>query len=329
MFKRSKGVELKPRRAKKPVTQQAVFVPMMALWGAAVAGAMVYVLPYPIVKRLTPQPIFDVIDPHTHYVAIAGAAVFGAICLFLIAKVVQRSSVANAGDEIQAINPGEELGSESLDAPLDNEFLNAIDHEDDDGFEEDNFEEYADAEWVEDVREEDWREEDWREEEFIPASDPVKAVDALNDHLASFASGPQVGTRGEGLRVKRASDGPVFDKPVAVPTHLDLGSFAVEEAASPAEPSTPPQIETAIEKLRAVPPQNLSLVQMVERLAVALHENKSANHTGNAAQRRDAELAEALKTLSRLTEEGLDTTDAAKAEMRQALSKLQSLRGAA
>ena len=323
MFKRSKGVELKPRRAKKPVTQQAVFVPMMALWGAAVAGAMVYVLPYPLVKRLTPQPIFDVIDPYTHYVAIAGAAVFGAICLYVIARMMKRSAQGAADeDDVVAIDPAEELGSASLDAPLEDDFFDEAEYADDDSYaDDDDFESFdeLDPEWVEDMR----------EEQFIPAGDPVKAVDALNNHLSSFAKGPQTGSREEGMRIKRAGNGPVFDKPFEDQTHLDLGSFVAEEPAAHAEPSAAPQIETAIEKLRAVAPQDLSLVQMVERLAVALHENKAASLHKTAAQRRDAELAQALKTLAKLTEEGLGTTDATKAEMRQALSKLQSLRGAA
>ncbi len=106
---------------------------------------------------------------------------------------------------------------------------------------------------------------------------------------------------------------------------------------------------TAIEKLREVPPQELSLVQMVERFAAALHENQETarklvarGRPGPSTPPRDAALAEALKALALFTERGfdadasglhdeqpIDMVGETERELRNALAKLQTLRGAA
>jgi hypothetical protein len=88
-----------------------------------------------------------------------------------------------------------------------------------------------------------------------------------------------------------------------------------------------PVSPSAIERLRAVPPSELSLVQMVERFAAALHEHQStpAGSTGLAA--RDAALAEALKALAVLSRDSEAQTQSE--PVRAALGRLQELRGAA
>ncbi|NQZ48402.1 MAG: hypothetical protein HRT63_12870, partial [Erythrobacter sp.] len=130
----------------------------------------------------------------------------------------------------------------------------------------------------------------------------------------------------------------------------------------------PPVSPSALEKLRQIPTSELSLVQMVERFAGALHDHQnSARVRGDFAQNgRDAALAEALKALTLFTESGFDPAghdigrgaaghaagasshaagtsghaagasglpegaiDHTERELRQALAKLQSLRGAA
>lgn len=153
------------------------------------------------------------------------------------------------------------------------------------------------------------------------------------------------------------------------PRELDLSEFAqipgrnavwVEEtaetpllAAKPVRdpaPKAPPQ--SAIEKLRQTPPEDLSLVEMVERFAGALHQRQQADHARfpKAGPSRDAALAEALKALTLFTERGFDqgqdqneaqpAVDAnpdseagqlgqTERELREALVKLQTLRGAA
>jgi hypothetical protein len=100
---------------------------------------------------------------------------------------------------------------------------------------------------------------------------------------------------------------------------------------------------SAIAKLRSVPPGDLSLVQMIERFAAALHERQAAEQRNPGKSRspgRDTALADALRALSVLSEAGYgsiagidgeeadhlhDTTR----ELREALGKLQCMSGAA
>ena len=87
----------------------------------------------------------------------------------------------------------------------------------------------------------------------------------------------------------------------------------------------------AVSLLRSVPTSELSLVQMVERFAAALHEHQSAA-PGQGPQRadqagREAALAEALKALAAFSP---DENPTARGEpLRAALTRLQELRGAA
>jgi len=98
-------------------------------------------------------------------------------------------------------------------------------------------------------------------------------------------------------------------------------------------------------------PEELSLVEMVERFAGALHDHQQAERERQpqSAPVRDAALAEALKALTLFTQRGFDNaatpvqsavqTDETEEELgalgqterdlREALVKLQSLRGAA
>ncbi len=152
------------------------------------------------------------------------------------------------------------------------------------------------------------------------------------------------------------------------PRALDLGQFAelpgrngvwVEEEAAPPTPtpamkSVPNQVPpaSALEKLRQKPTEELSIVEMVERFAGALHDHQRAQQKADRSGRmpqsgpgRDAALAEALKALTLFTERGFDQAPTApeaansnadlshlgqtERELRDALVKLQNLRGAA
>ena len=148
---------------------------------------------------------------------------------------------------------------------------------------------------------------------------PVELVQALGDHRARHAA----------MHKDRR----------------DLDNFTRMAAENPAANSTGGSGEfhhtpAAIDKLRSVPPQDLSLVQMVERLAMALNERQESARTrppSEQASERDAALAEALKALAVFTEKGMETPiqddppagNDTESELRDALSKLQTLQGAA
>ena len=151
----------------------------------------------------------------------------------------------------------------------------------------------------------------------------------------------------------RETTQPVEVAPSEAPRELDLAQFAelpgrnavwVEEAvaeprhdtaqpdlpAPPAPPLVPPSA-TALARLRAVPPEELSTVQMVERFAAALHEHRDPA-TGRAQHHRvtasrEAALAEALKALATLSKQ--DGSPDKGEPLRDAIAQLQSRRGAA
>ena len=144
------------------------------------------------------------------------------------------------------------------------------------------------------------------------------------------------------------------------PRSLDLGEFAelpgrnavwVEDAGSPRsevlqEPASPKSEpvqtpQSALEKLRQKPAEELSLVEMVERFAAALHNHQAQERKRYAEGQvaRETALAEALKALSLFTEAGFDKDDQpqvtesqigqTEGELRAALERLQQMRGAA
>jgi hypothetical protein len=151
-----------------------------------------------------------------------------------------------------------------------------------------------------------------------------------------------------------AEPAPAVIAEAPAPVELDLADFAAlpgrnavwveAPAAAAAEPepapapepvlravAPPPVSPSAIERLRAVPPSELSLLQMVERFAAALHEHQSAPVSGSDPRAgmagRDAALAEALKALATLSRDSEAQTQSE--PLRAALGRLQALRGAA
>ena len=149
-------------------------------------------------------------------------------------------------------------------------------------------------------------------------------------------------------------------EPAAAPIELDLSEFAelpgrnavwVEEApepvvASPVAPASapppalhavpPPEPGTAaLGRLRAIALNELSMAEMVERFAAALHEHRAAPPVRGPATSefaaREAALADALKALSGLSGGALVRGAAENREdpLHTALSQLQAQRGAA
>jgi len=87
----------------------------------------------------------------------------------------------------------------------------------------------------------------------------------------------------------------------------------------------------ALARLRAVAPSELSIVEMVERFAGALHEHRTSPPTKAVSAAdlaaREAALAQALKALAALSGESLG--DDAREPPRSALAGLQPRRGTA
>jgi hypothetical protein len=113
-------------------------------------------------------------------------------------------------------------------------------------------------------------------------------------------------------------------------------AYAPVTALRQPEPAPAPLPEpgtAALARLRSVPPSELSLPQMVERFAVALHQHRTtpAARALTAAEiaAREAALAEALRALATLsgTRFGDPATGPAEDALSAALSQLHTRRG--
>lgn len=269
----------RPRR-KRPVTAHPAFAAMLGVWGAAIGALAVVVLPDRLIEAAITAAGSDVLLSHAR-LALGGAlgALLGLFC-FMIGQLAGRghraASAARDADGPDLIDPAADLGIASLDAPL--------------GFTQDA-----------PTSEEDGPADD---DTWLPAF-----LGEVQDEPTCFE---------EASALAMASAAP---DPAPPPRELDLSAFAdmpgrnavwVEEAVSAtAEPSppAPKPAPTALARLRAVPPTQLSLCEMVERLAAALQEYQAA-HGDDAAsvddspQDREALLDEALGALGRVTSRG-------------------------
>ena len=272
------------------------FAPILGVWGALLGGLVVLVLPLAMIDEALAGTGLAGLGAQAQWLlaAIAALVMGGGLYLFARKLAVKEQARENSRELVRAvgsflrpIDPVNDLGSPSFDAPL--------------------------AEMPFPVR------------RAAPAP-----VEASQDKAQ-----------------------PVEVAPAAVPRELDLAQFAelpgrnavwVQEpvaelrpdaviAAAPATPAPAPAAPSAnaLDRLRAVPPEQLSTVQMVERFAAALHEHRDpatgrARHHRVAAP-REAALAEALKALAALSKP--DSNGDTGEPLRDAIAQLQPRRGAA
>jgi hypothetical protein len=250
------------------------FAPLLGLWGAALGGGIIMVLPPSRLEGLVgaiPAPLAAY--PPQLVLAAGSAAVMALMALMagrmLSPRSGSREEAGVAAASVDPIDPAEDLGSEGLDAPLPASLF---------------------------ARTMDWLPE-------LPGDDALAAEAA--DELAA---------------ARAASGAAEADAPRA----LDLAEFAVlpgrnavwveEPAATPAaipdapSPAAPSNVPAALAKLRAVPPAELSLCEMVERFAAALQEHQARPRgpvfPADIAEQREAVLAEALEALGAVARKG-------------------------
>lgn len=285
--------------ARAPISAHKAFVPLLGGWGAALGGLSVAVI------------------PGTSFLpTLLAALACGGVAYFVATKLRQKAmATTTVGPNIEQataerllpIDPGAELGSESLDEPVDQADVEAYERE------------RAEAEAEEAAK--------FAQPELEAEFEPI-AEDEF-ELSASFEL--------------------TSDAPSETPEPIAVASAANDEADSEAATEEPQETEApapqtapefvpgaAIRGLRDIPKDELSLIQMVERFAAALHEH-SAVHGENAQPRRDAALASALRALGMFTDdkpdepqdETLAKADETERELREALAKLQKLSGAA
>jgi hypothetical protein len=341
----------KRSRKKNALLAHPAILPILAVWGAAMLGGIVAVLPAQVIDGFAQSlglavPTFTARFAFAFLAALIGAGIAYGVGVGLRARggKRRRKSAFRASSkpkEIALINPAQDLGSDSLDAPL--EIVEA----------EEASETSAPAEQegprqptLGELAERNFEMEPVVTEEVEDGPSPVFTRKHFKAALIESCEGATC----------EAAD---TEEAQGKPREMELAEFAalenrnavwVEEPGAEPAPKIPDApasklVEappSALDKLRATPPEDLSLVQMVERFAAALHERQEREraHPIAMGQPRDAALAEALKALTLFTEGGLDKaksrsgpdgTDIGETEreLRDALAKLQGLRGAA
>lgn len=301
-------------RAHRKLRSHRAFAPMLGVWGAGFGLAIAMVAPVPVVEAFATLMPGD-LPAQSARTGLAGGS---ALALALLAYgagwgMSRRHHTSTRPQrarrtEVQPLDPASELGSDSFDAPLPAGVL-------------------AEA-------------SAWLPEEPSP------------DTLAAEAAA-------ELAALSRSAAAP--EETLLPPQELDLTEFAAlpgrnavwvqeaeaeaqteaqteAEAEPAAEPNPDPALVSAIARLRAVPPAELSLCEMVERFAAALQEYQVARaasgDTEDARRDREAVLHEALGALGRITGDSRAALASASspAERAQLWAKAESLteqRGAA
>ncbi|GAA0764472.1 hypothetical protein GCM10009076_20510 [Erythrobacter ramosus] len=299
--------ERAPRKARGRTVRSLVahraFAPILGLWGTMLAGLTVMVLPSALIEQALSGTMIGASGLPLQPIAAAIAALLLGGGLFAIAAGASLRARRRAGEPsilkraIHPIDPLRDLGSSSLDDPIETtRFATPA---------------WLDAEML-DVAPETQsvpRELNLAEFAELPGRNAVWVEDVA-EPVAQHAPEPAP----EPLPVAE----PVADEPVT-----DTAVTALHQAATVPDPGT-----AALARLRAQPTSELSMAEMVERFAGALHEHRTSPPTRalTAADlaAREAALAEALKALAALS--GESTSDAAKEPLRAALAQLQTPR---
>lgn len=308
MTRGQKNRPQRKRRKRAPglLVAHQVFAPMMGLWGAVLAGASVMVVPGPVFAGAIAGTMLADLGALAQP-AIAGlAAVLLGTALFVIAAAASRKA-SRRGETLsvaefavrRVIDPARDLGGQSLDDPLDTM-------------------PFAKPAW-QDVA------ETAAEPEFTapPALEDESGPAPLSMDLAAFAELP--GRNAVWVEENVAEAESEADADVSEPLpEIDQPVASVTVANLPLpEPGT-----AALARLRAVPTSELSLAEMVERFAGALHEHRTSPPARSLSAAdlaaREAALAEALKALAALS--GEDASSSVREPLRAAIAQLQTPR---
>jgi hypothetical protein len=305
------------KRARRSIAESRIYAPVMGLWGALLGALPVLVVPGEVFATATSRLVaHDLGVPLQPLLAGLAALVLGGAIYALTAAQHRRALrdhetplASRALREVWPIDPARDLGSRSIDDPIETM-------------------PFATPAWRDaDLDEPQPQPEPQREPEAEQASAPV----ALE--LSEFAELPgRNAVWVEDLPEPQAEPAP---QPIAYAPVAELRQPAPDPVAAPARPPLPEPGTAALARLRSVPPGELSLPQMVERFAVALHQHRTspAARALTAAEiaAREAALAEALRALAALSGSRLGDPGAASSQdpLTAALSQLQTRRGAA
>ena len=322
--RKEKGKRRKEKaRTKVPLSAHPAFAPLLGLWGALLGGLPVMVLPSELVTEATRGTMIGLWDIPVQPVLAALSALLVGTLMFAGAMMKSggfrrgaspRTIVGAAARRVRPIDPVRDLGTRSIDDPIETM-------------------PFATPAWRDSAVEPEEAGAD-----SVAAAEAAPAPRELD--LAEFAQIPgrnAVWVEEPGMPETGAE--PLTEpqpEPSFAPAPEPLAPAAPVTELRPAAPPSPPEPGTAaLARLRAVPPSELSLAEMVERFAAALQEHRDtppARALGGAdLAAREAALAEALKALTALSG-GVPADSPAgerDAPLRAALAQLQTRRGAA
>lgn len=325
-------------------------VAVLTVWGATVAGFSVLALSSVDIARVSMLVGLGALGALAALVYAAIAALVGGLCAFIGASLAvwllrriprpaagrtkkpPRPSAAMLTDHgVQPIDPAHDLGSDSLDAPFESLSLSVAD----DPAEE------ADADDRAPATPHD------AEAAALDESDDVLelvADEALDDDaIEAPVDAEQPGLDLAAFTMIVAEETREFEARRAQAQHARAnGGAARRPAHSGRFFATPATATSGIARLRETAPQDLSLVELVERFAAALQDSqdKAPREIAAGNSGRERALAEALKALETLTHgdtaggapgagSGAGSLNETERDLREALTRLQRVRGAA
>lgn len=337
------------------------FAPLVGLWGALLGGLTVMVVPARTLEVLAEGTLLATFDIPVQLQLAGGSAVVLGGLLFVLAAAksadarrrLNPHSILNfVNRKVSPIDPVRDLGSKSIDEPVETmPFATPA---------------WRDADLEPAAQEKPAVSAAPEPREAAPEIEAEAALPRVMRHSlpeSAEAPVPEAASQSVPLELDLAQfaelpgrnavwvEEPVAPlapaapepapEPVAAPQPIAAPAVAAvpgpaPRTVRPRRPATPPPLPgtAALARLRAVPPGELSMVEMVERFAGALHEHRSnaPARTLTAAElaAREAALAEALKALAALSGIGGEPAPTDRdAPLRAALSQLQPRRGAA
>ena len=350
------------------VPKHRVFVPMITIWGGLLLALITAVLPDNAIAQVSALTGVYLPLIATRLILACAMGCGGAILGYIVASAFSNHARMKESEgalvsafksrDVQPINPASDLGSESFDAPLEasgNATAETVEAE------------FALEEDTETHSQPSLGELSRRGYEMEAPEGFEKTIGKSAFTRKHFKNALIESCEGATCEASAKADATLQLEQTTVnsplegkPRSLDLGEFGslpgrnavwVEEpktaqpeisqiAKTPQRPVLP-KPETALQKLRQTPPEDLSLVEMVERFAAALHDHQEQERSStiHGHTERETALAEALKALSLFTEAGFDqgahkhVSDSqigkTEDELRGALERLKNLRGAA
>lgn len=279
--KRKRGGKAAP--ARQTLAAHRAYAPLLGVWGAVLGGAVIAVMPFPLIGAMLEGTLLGSWGATSQILFAAILATLAGSTLFAIAMLQHRKAVSGtkpsmvelAMRQVTPINPAVDLGSRRLDDPVDTMPFSTPAWRD------------ADLNTPHPVRRREHAPvavAEVAEEQTPPAPAAPAALDlaAFDELLLDQTTEPEPA---------------IQSKPMSAPSVPHLR--AVETDPMPL-PGT-----AALARLRATPPEALSLAEMVERFAAALHDHRESPPTDLPAAAdlaaREAALAEALRALAALS----------------------------